>query len=60
VTKRRILNPAATGTITLEEARALIREVQRERTGKTHVAGKSDGGEGKGVRGTRATSGKKK
>jgi hypothetical protein len=37
VTKRRILNPATTGTITLEEARALIREFQRERSEHTQT-----------------------
>jgi hypothetical protein len=60
MTKRRILNPAVTGSITLEEARALIREVQRERTGKTHGAGKREADEGKDVRAPRGTSGKKK
>jgi hypothetical protein len=60
VTKRRILNPAVTGSITLEEARALIREVERERAGKTHIAGKRETVEGKDVRAPRGTSGKKK
>lgn len=58
--KRRILNPATTGTITLEEARALIREFERERSsGKPLVVNRRRPA-GKASRVTRTSANKKK